>query len=489
MRSSEAGRRSRQFSNLMVLLWRHRWLILAVVAFVVIDPWVGGWAALSIVFVPWWIWLAQVPSARSAFWGSFGLGFAVTLTNLSWLFLAIPYPWIELPRIIVVPIGIMLTLIFMSLHGLAFGLIGRLFSHRVSTRWLLLFPIVWAGWEVIRTSLSFGIDLQSFLWSLGRLPVIPELLIRSPILFTLGLVFVNIWLFRLVIRVQTRFGEPAQFWLLLALLMSVTSLSWLVSGDQAIHKDTLPAITIWNRVEPAPTQLTTDEQTDRLTRLMHIVRTSPPGALIVTPENTLAVSDVTASPQVFHEETVLNQLAASLQDGQILVSGVIRETKGQFLNSALIMDNIGVIGWSAKHYLIPFGETLPNLFQPLLPAGWLTPYTNLDPSLQLERTMATPQGTFGFAFCSELFYRTIVSDFATNPDYLIVLANDSHVMSRQFAALQLAVAKIRAVQLKRPVILATTSAQSAIIDASGNVIALSPFGQESVIMKPKVEQE
>lgn len=473
----------------MILIWRNWWLILAFITLVVVDPWVGGWAALPIVFLPWWLWLAHTKDTRTAFWGSFWLGATTTLGNLAWLFQALPYPWIELPQLVIVPIGLIVTFGFFALHGLGFGIIGWLFSGRIDSAWGWLFPLLWIAWDWVRSSLSFGIELQSFTWSLGRLPEIPSVLVRSPLALTLAILLVNMGMFHFFRWLEHRKGTTLGFGILLGISIGAAILGNVLPGEAQSPADKLATIAVWNRVEEDPADLTVEEQTDRLDRLETIIRNAAEGTLIAAPENTLAMSDQLTAPQIFQDQAILMRLTEVLKPGQVLAIGIIRETKGQYVNSALVMSREAVHGWSAKQHLIPFGETLPRFFQHLLPSGWLTPYTNFDPSLAFSRVVPSPSGSLGFMFCSEIFQRSIGRNFDSPPDLIMALANDSHVMSRQFARQQLAVARVRAVQFNRPVILATTSAQSAIIDASGTVRITSLFGEESAIMENKEKEK
>lgn len=145
----------------------------------------------------------------------------------------------------------------------------------------------------------------------------------------------------------------------------------------------------------------------------------------------------------------------------------------QAYNAALLIDGDGVIRTAyEKNLLIPFTEYVP--FAGVLP-GLATRFAANSHFAAADTTPALMLGTWRLAtpICYEAvrpaFVRRMVREGDAN--LLVTLANDAWFGDSQEPALHLAMARLRAVELRRFLVRATNSGISAVVDAGGRVVA------------------
>ena len=137
--------------------------------------------------------------------------------------------------------------------------------------------------------------------------------------------------------------------------------------------------------------------------------------------------------------------------------------------SVTALDSTGAIrGSYAKAHLVPYGEYLPmrEILEPLglsrLVAGSIDFLAGPGP-----RTLDFgPYGKAGFQICYEIIFSGQVADRANRPDYLFNPTNDGWFGSWG-PPQHLAQARMRAIEEGLPVLRATTTGISAVIDADG----------------------
>jgi apolipoprotein N-acyltransferase len=140
-------------------------------------------------------------------------------------------------------------------------------------------------------------------------------------------------------------------------------------------------------------------------------------------------------------------------------------------NVITALDGNGTIrGSYAKAHLVPYGEYLPmrGLLEPLglsrLVAGQLDFFAGPGP-----RTIDLgPYGKAGLQICYEIIFSGQVVDRTHRPDYLFNPSNDGW-FGRWGPPQHLAQARLRAIEEGLPVLRATTTGISAVIDADGVV--------------------
>jgi apolipoprotein N-acyltransferase len=162
----------------------------------------------------------------------------------------------------------------------------------------------------------------------------------------------------------------------------------------------------------------------------------------------------------------------------LLFGGVLVGSDGgrrQAYNAALLVDGDGVIRSAyAKNLLIPFTEYVP--LAGVFP-GLAARATSASQFAAADTTPALALGAWRMAtpICYEAvrpaFVRRMVA--AGDANLIVTLANDAWFGDSQEPALHLAMARLRAVEQRRFLVRATNSGISAVVDASGRIVARS----------------
>jgi apolipoprotein N-acyltransferase len=178
-------------------------------------------------------------------------------------------------------------------------------------------------------------------------------------------------------------------------------------------------------------------------------------------------------------------LAALLGPDDVLLTGADKleiDTNGQLVgarNSMLALSaDAAIIGSYDKAHLVPYGEYLPMpwLLRPLglarLVPGDISFWPGPGPQTMVlkDRDLKV-----GFQICYEIIFSGQVTDRANRPDFIINSSNDAWfgtIGPPQF----LEQARLRAVEEGIPVIRATPTGISAIIDTGGRIVDSLPMG-------------
>jgi apolipoprotein N-acyltransferase len=181
--------------------------------------------------------------------------------------------------------------------------------------------------------------------------------------------------------------------------------------------------------------------------------------------------------------------AAVVEPGGLLLTGglAIFSRDGRRIDGA--SNSVFVVGHGGrqiarydKAHLVPYGEYLP--MRPLLSAIGLSRLApgdiDFNPGLG-PRTLALPGwGKVGYQICYEIVFSGSVVDRANRPDFIFNPSNDAW-FGRWGPPQHLAQARLRAAEEGLPVIRATPTGISAIIDARGNVMQSIPWQRPGVI--------
>ena len=160
-----------------------------------------------------------------------------------------------------------------------------------------------------------------------------------------------------------------------------------------------------------------------------------------------------------------------------------RDGKRVRTNSALLVDAGGRIEASYdKRRLVPVAETAPFVKRwPALAARFphaqrFAPGSALTGLTLGRHTLATP-------ICQEILFAGTTREHvaASNADVIVTLANDAWFGDSRGAAMHLAMARLRAIELRRPLVRATNSGISAIVDATGRITAKTGLLEETTL--------
>ena len=180
------------------------------------------------------------------------------------------------------------------------------------------------------------------------------------------------------------------------------------------------------------------------------------------------------------------RLTTLMQDGDVLVTGANRLVieKGQLVaarNSVSALDSNGtLLGHYDKAHLVPYGEYLPVpwLLRPLglarLVPGDLDFWPGPGPQTLTVKVGDQPVKV-GLQICYEIIFSGQVVDSGKRPDFIFNPSNDAW-FGTVGPPQHLAQARLRAIEEGLPIVRATPTGISAIIDADGRIVQHLPLG-------------
>ena len=185
------------------------------------------------------------------------------------------------------------------------------------------------------------------------------------------------------------------------------------------------------------------------------------------------------------------RLTTLMADGDVLVTGANRLVfeKGQLVaarNSVSAMDAFGrILGHYDKAHLVPYGEYLPMpwLLRPLGLARLVPGDLDFWPGPGAQTITVTVDGKpvkIGMQVCYEIIFSGQTVDRKNRPDFIFNPSNDAW-FGNIGPPQHLAQAQLRAIEEGLPVIRATPTGISAIINAHGQIVQSLPLGTDGRI--------
>lgn len=176
---------------------------------------------------------------------------------------------------------------------------------------------------------------------------------------------------------------------------------------------------------------------------------------------------------VENEPTYRAVIAQITQPADVeLVAGAPRfdsTTSEQYYNSAFVIAPNGEItAHYEKQHLLPFAEYFPFGSINFLRRSFGRP-REFTPGEE-SGPVTTRAGLAGVVICNEaMFPRVVRARVAAGAQYLINLSNDTWVQDPEFALHQFDIASLRAIEMRRYLVRASTSGPSGFVDAHGRI--------------------
>ena len=372
------------------------------------------------------------------------------------------------------PLAIAATLLFVLFMALYFGLagwLGRSLGGGRRLQLLLAFPAAWGLVEWLR-----GWVLTGFPWlAMGYSQIDSPLAGYVPLLGVYG----GGWLLTLSAGL-----------LLLLLLDSRARRVWTAAGLLLWVGGALLGQQQWTRpagdplrvslVQPSIPQSLKWEPQMRLPSMRkyaELTRTHWESDLIVWPE--------TAIPDFLHrvEEDFLLPLAEeAAHHGSRLLMGVpiLDLESGRYYNAAWVAGRSGEV--YHKRHLVPFGEFLPfeGLLRPLL-SFMEIPMADFAAGNETRPLVRIGDTPVGVSICYEDAFGEEVVEALPEAAYLVNLSNDAWFGDSLAPHQHLQIARMRALETGRPLLRATNTGISALIDPRGEILAATGAFEETVL--------
>ncbi|MEA3054547.1 MAG: apolipoprotein N-acyltransferase [Sphingomonadales bacterium] len=430
------------------------------------------------------LWLVrEAPGLRSALARGWWFGVGHFVLGLNWIATAFTYQ-AEMPASLGYVAVVLLALYLAVYPATAAGLAWR-WGRRETLRLVLVFAAAWIVTEWLRATLFTG-----FAWNpLGVSLVATPLAYGSRIVGTYGLSGLAALAAGTLLLLGLRRWRPAAS---VAAGTALVAAIGLAAGGQ-VEAPPGPALRI---VQPNIGQQDKwregfeDENLGRLARLSHWGKDEP--RLLLWPEAAVTRPLENGLRDAGHVEEVMDlrhDVAAMLGDKDLLLTGGVtwRSPDGLDVtgatNSVFAVDRAGrLLARYDKAHLVPYGEYLP--MRPILSALGLSRLApgdiDFDPGPG-PRTLDLPVvGKAGFQLCYEIIFSGQVVDRKNRPAFLFNPSNDAW-FGAWGPPQHLAQARLRALEEGLPVLRATPTGISAVIDADGRLLRSLPWRTAGII--------
>jgi apolipoprotein N-acyltransferase len=213
---------------------------------------------------------------------------------------------------------------------------------------------------------------------------------------------------------------------------------------------------------------------ERYLRLTSAPAAGAPPTHVVWPESALPFSTENAP-------AIVQRITRALPQGAVLIAGMQRpEDGGRVFNTLQVLDREGrILARYDKTHLVPFGEYLP--FPEVMSRIGLEPLTQVFAFAPgaLRRPIETPGAPpFAPLICYEVIFPGEVAGDGERPGWLVNISDDSWFGASLGPRQHLHQARVRAAEQGLPLVRATTTGISAVIDAYGRVRASAGLGAE-----------
>jgi apolipoprotein N-acyltransferase len=443
---------------------------------------VGLWALLPVAFGFLCEFTCRSKNVWTALLTGWAFGFGQFAVGLNWIATAFTFqsnmpPWLGW-------VAVVLLSIYLAVYpALATGLAWR-FGRDDRVALVVVLGGAWAITEWLRGTMFTG-----FPWNPAAAVLAPTPLIKiAPLIGTYGLsglvVLLGgaIWL------------EYYRKWLPLVVIVGATTFLWLLPAS-AVPPDPLAVLNV-RIVQPNIGEDIKhgEEYNERAGSSLAALSGPPSGdpRLLLWPEAALTVplqDDRTGGPQAFTQSLRANLAQLLGPSDRLLTGGTAIESRdGVHISGAensvfVIAPGGQVLGRYDKAHLVPYGEYLP--MRPLLSAIGLSRLAPGDLDFTPgpgPRTvdLGGEWGKVGFDLCYEIIFSGHVVDERNRPGFIFNPSNDAWFGSWG-PPQHLAQARLRAAEEGIPVLRATPTGISAVIDGRGNLVKSLPWRTAGVI--------
>lgn len=416
------------------------------------------------------IWLSTLPHKSAALLGVFMWAVSYFAIGVNWVHVSM-IQFGGVPEIVSYFIVLLLAC-YLALYPLLFGYVVQRFQVR--NAWL--FASIWTGTEYLRGVVFTGFPWLQFGYSLIDSPFAG----LAPILGVEGLTFFVMLIAGQAVQIGQNFAKKSlnitaclSAFAVLVCAFASQFFTW-VQVDESKESKTISLVqgNIEQRMKWDP------EHFDYTLRTYENLVGEVIGKsdVIVLPESAIPALESQISP-------LLEQLqAVGEKSGSELIIGTLYQNHQGMFNSAVVLGN-SEQPYSRntplrfnKHHLVPFGEYVP--FGNLL--DWMREVfvlpVNLSQGNFIQKPLFAAQRQFNMAICYEIIFGNQVqqNQKVHNADYLLTITNDAWFGESVGPWQHFQMARMRALELGKPLIRAANTGITAFVGANGMVEKQAP---------------
>lgn len=450
---------------------------LGVLAFSPFDLW--GFAYVSLLGL---IFIAKTPKKSTALWATFWWALTFFSIGVSWLHVSIHQfggSPLWLSYILVVALSA-----YLSLYPVLFTYI----IQRFNITGLVMFPVVWTFTEFLRGWVFTGFPWLQF----GYTQIDSPFAGIAPIFGVGGLTFFVMWVSAVVFyAVLALWQTPKKMNVAVANVVALLVVGGLsVYSSKQIYTKELSESALNITLVQGNIEQSLKWDPDYLQRTLEIyqkliVQHLGKSDVIILPEGALPTAENNLQPFL----QPLQHAAAELGT-EVIVGTVYRdELIGKLFNSIIVLGNQqkpyqpdNAIRYN-KHHLVPFGEYVPleNVLRPLGGAFNL-PMSAFQSGEEVQSPLLAKNRAFTSAICYEIILGAqLQKNLRADTDFILTISNDAWFGDSIGPWQHLQMARMRALELGKPVVRATNTGITVFIDAQGKIIAQAPQFEETTL--------
>lgn len=423
-------------------------------------------APLSLAALAWL--LARAERRRDGFLLGFAWGFGAFAAGISWLFVALNrYGGMPVP---LAALAIALFCVYLALYpALAGALFVRLRTGGVVLR-AALFAALWIAAEGLRGWVFTGFPWLSIGYSqtppsplAGWLPLLGVYGVGGLLAFVAGLAAFAPWR-----RLREAVPAAALIGVLLVAGFTLGRVGWTQPEGEPLRV-ALVQTNIAQELKWRP------EHVSDWLELNLRMSDVPDADLVVLPESTLPMLAENLPPG--YVETLAARAAAN--DADLLFGVFLRDAQGQVFNATASLGASPSQSY-AKRHLVPFGEYSPPLFDWFYELAAI-PMSDQTPGPAGQPPLALGGQRIALNICYEdLFGRELL--YALPEASLMLNVSNLAWYGHSFAQPQhLQIARVRALETGRPMLRATNTGMTAVIQPDGTVSDVLPQFERGVL--------
>lgn len=419
------------------------------------------------------IWVATLPTRKTALWATFAWSIAYFGIGVNWIHVSmIQFGGVPL---LVSYLAVFLLACYLALYNLLFA--WGIHKFRLQNPFVLasLFTLT----EYLR-----GVVFTGFPWlQLGYSQIDSPFSQIAPIFGVEGVTFFVIviatYLVKCVQQDKREMKPLATFALILAVGFATKFTNFSQINTQ---KSPLTVSLVQGNIEqkmkwdPAHFNYSVQTYSDLIRPLLG------QSDVIILPESAIPALENQISPLL---EAMQN--ASQQSQSEIIIGTLFEDSRNELFNTALLLNdqpyNAEQANRYKKHHLVPFGEYVP--FSSLL--DWMREVfvlpVNLSQGSFIQPALQAKNARFNLAICYEIIFGDQVqqNQKAHNADYLLTITNDAWFGTSSGPWQHFQMARMRALELGKPLLRAANTGITAIVNENGKVTQQLPQFEKGVL--------